>query len=154
MDSCKQIYKYLIKQNNQVVELITRGQSLRGLEKAIFPFVNQHIKSCFSVGEYTGKELILLVSSADIANKLRYQSTRILSDIRKLESFNLLESIKVKVVPKLPGESLPDSHNNKKAINHSQEGSKNLDNLADMMGDPALKASLKRLAGHLKKQDF
>lgn len=150
MDSCKQIYKYLTKQNNQVVDLITRGKTLHSAQNAIFSTINQYVMCRFRVGEYSRKELSIIVQSAENANKLRFQSEKILTAIKNLESFESLEQLKIKVVPEEFTSWNNETHNIKKHTHHSQTGSKNLEILSESISDPALKASLKRLASRLK----
>ena len=151
MDSCKQIYKYLLKQNNQVVALITHGRALHQQQKNLFNIINQHFKCDYRVGHCSQDELIILVASAEIANRIRYKSMQLLLDIKKLESFKLLKNIVIKVSPLEFDETSKNKPNNKKPINTSISGSKNLNQLADSVDDAALKSSLRRLAGHLQK---
>lgn len=146
MDSAKPIYKYLTKQNSQVVELITYGRTLAKIARALKPLINQHINNDFQVCKISGNEVTLLVYSAELANRLRFQSANLLQEIRKLESCKVLNKINIKVGPKIVDEDGKKGSEEKRVLIHSEAGKQHLKSLANNIDDPALKASLQRLA--------
>ncbi len=151
MDSSNQIYKYLLKQNNQVVELITHSLSLHKRKSAIKPIINQYVNCCWQVSEISSKEITIIVPTSEYANRLRFRSAQLLCDIRKLESFKLLTNLNIKVRPTI-FENYEQKKPNKKGLIHdSKGGKKHLLSLAESVDDPALKTSLQNLANHLSK---
>lgn len=149
MDSAKPIYKFLLKQNSQLVALVTQGRALHEAKAKLKPYINQYIKTGWRVGNISPESITLLVDSAESANRLRYQSTILISELRKLAYFRTLAKISIKVAPpvrdtaakprRLPGRLL-----------RSKTGQRHLLSLADTIDDAKLKASLQRLADHLQ----
>lgn len=150
MDSAKPIYKYLLKQNTRVVELITHGETLFKLSELIKPFINQHIGDHWCLGNVSIDKITLLVSSPQYANRLRFHSVKLLSEIRSLEFFKLLKEINIKVHPDGLHRDQEKKPVKKHALQPSKSGQQQLQSLAGTVNDPALKASLKRLAEHLR----
>lgn len=149
MDSAQPIYKYLMKQNSQVVDLITHGRVLYSLRNQIKPLINQYVTVKWQIGEFSKEEITLIVDSAESAHRLRYQAAYLLDDIRRLECFKLLKAIKIKVRPVVAEKTSSKMPQNKYALIYSSTGQQQLKLLADTVEDPALKASLMRLAGHI-----
>ncbi len=146
MDSAKPIYKYLKKQNNQVVDLITHGQTLHKLSKTLKPLINQHIGSGWQLGKCSDKEITLLVNSAELANRLRFQVAKVLQEAKKLKSCDGLNKINIKIGPLMKNEAQEKPPNKKAAPIPSQKGRQYLKSLAETIEDPGLKKSLQRLA--------
>ena len=146
MDSVKPIYKYLQRQNSQVVDLVTNGRTLRRLTTTLKTLINQHIEGDFQICNISDTEITLLVYSAELATRLRYQSTTLLQEISKLESCKLLNKITIKVIPEMAdiGEKKDRLHHTN--LLSSSAGNQQLKALANNIDDPALKAALQRLA--------
>ena len=148
MDSSKQIYKYLLKQNHQFVDLITRTRYFSQLQNELFPYVNQYVKNDWALGLCTENMLTIIVKTAEDANRLRFQTDKILTNISKLESFKLLSNIKIKVAP-AEFETGAVLRQNDKRIS-SKVGKRCTESLAKTVSDSALRESLMRLARHLE----
>ena len=150
MDSAKPIYKYLTQQNSQVVELITQGRALHKLEKLLKPIINQYIGEQWRIGSLSREELTVIVYTAELANRLRFHSVKLLREVRRLESFKILNKINIKVNPIYSDskrENNPELHH---TLTPSKTGYAQLMSLADMVDDQALRESLQRLARHLQ----
>ena len=132
MDSAKPIYKYLKKQNSQVVDLITHGQNLYRLSCALKPIINQCIADNWQLGKFSTQEITLLVNSAELANRLRYQSVNILQEIRKLESCKKLNKINIKVGPLTENKVHEKELDKKSALIPSKIGKQHLKLLAEI----------------------
>ena len=102
------------------------------------------------IGGLSHQELTLIVYTAELANRLRFHSVNLLREVRKLESFKILNKINIKVNPTF----LDSAREIKTEIHHtltsSKTGHEQLMSLADTVDDQALKESLKRLASHLQ----
>ena len=147
MDSAQTIYKYLLKPNSQLVDLITYSQSLNNLDKTLKPLINQYIGGDWQLGKTSSTELTLLVSSAETASRLRYQATNLLQEIKKRhKAFNHLQKLHIKVDPVQDNKAPIKSPGKKSALKSSKTGEKYLELLAETIDDPALSASLQRLA--------
>jgi len=153
MDSAKPIYKYLEKQNSQVVDLITYGQTLHRLRRTLKPVINQYIGNGWQLSKFSADELTLLINSAELANRLRYQSTNLLQEIRTLESCKVLNKINIKVRPDLTDKGEEKEPEGRSVLTPSSAGNQQLKSLADNIDDPALKASLQRLANRVCPED-
>lgn len=142
-----------MKQNSQVVDLITHGRTLYALSVRLKPLINQYITREWQIGGFSREEITLIVDSAESAHRLRYQSANLLDEIRRLECFKLLKVIKIKVRPVAAGKTSPKSPDKKYDLIYSSMGQQQLKTLADTVQDPALKASLMRLADHIYVPD-
>ncbi|MDH5446348.1 MAG: hypothetical protein OEY52_12405 [Gammaproteobacteria bacterium] len=149
MDSSQQIYKYLLKQNHQVVELITHSLSLHTAQRQLNPYINQYVKGYWDIGSCSQKELTILVSTPENAAKLRFQTNKILTEIRKLDSFKLLSYINIKVIPK-EKTAITDSNLKIKKLKKPVNATDVLNQLSDSIEDLELKMALRRLANNLK----
>lgn len=146
MDSAKPIYKYLARQNSRVVDLVTYGRTMNRIKKALKPHINQRIGDEFQVSTISGNEVTLLVYSAELASRLRFQSANLLQQIRTLESCKLLNKINIRVRPKIADGNAKKASKQKSVLIPSRTGKQHLTSLAENIDDPALKASLQRLA--------
>ena len=157
MDSAKPIYKYLTKQNSQVVDLITYGQAIHKINNDIKVIINQHITGEWRLGKFSDDELTLILSSAESAGRLRFKVGNVLQDLRTLESCKLLNKINIKVKPEITAESESEAKANKlnkdTELKPSRSGQQLLKSLADNIDDPGLKASLQRLANRIYLED-
>lgn len=153
MDSAKPIYKYLLKQNSQVVDLITYGRALNKLSREIKPVINQYIGDEWELGKFSEKEVTLLINSAELASRLRFQSANLLSEIRTLEFFKVLNKINIKVRPEIIDKDKVKATENRSVLTPSRTGKQQLKSLAGNIDDPTLKASLQRLANRLYRED-
>lgn len=153
MDSVKPIYKYLQRQNSQVVDLVTYGRTLSRVTKTLKQHINQCVENDFQVCNISGKEITLLVYSAELATRLRYQSANLLQEIRKLESCKLLNKINIKVRPKMADEGGKKDSTQKTVLIPSTAGNRHLTSLANNIDDPTLKAALQRLAGRVSPEN-
>lgn len=149
MDSVKPIYKYLQRQNSQIVDLVTYGQILRRVTKSLKKQLNQGVEGNFQVCNISGQEITLLVYSAELATRLRYQAANLLQEIRKLESCELLNKINIKVRPEMVDQGEMKGSTQKALLIPSTAGKQHLKLLANNIDDPALKAALQRLAGRI-----
>jgi len=149
MDSAKPIYKFLEKQNSQVVDLITQGRHLSNLKKTIKPYLNQHIKGHWQIGKFSNAEITILVESTELASRMRYKSKFLLEEIRKLEFCDALHNIEVKANPDIVGVRTQSKTSKSARLTRSRTGKEQLRLLADNMDDPYLKSSLLRLANRV-----
>lgn len=153
MDSAKPIYKFLLKQNTQIVDLITHGSVLHKLGESIKPYINQYIGEHWQLADVSSETITLVVNSAEHANRLRFCSVKLVSQISSLESFKLLKKINIKVCPTDLVKIQANKPAKKCVLRPSQTGQQQLMSLAETVADPALKASLRRLAKHLQADD-
>lgn len=147
MDSAKPIYKYLHKQNSQLVDVVTHSETINKVEKSIKHLINQHVEIEWRLGKLTKNEIVLMVGSAEAAHRLRYQSVRILQELRTLELCELINKIEIKVRPEIFSQR-DETKTPTKPLTSSQ-GEKYIRVLANTLDDQPLKASLLRLAKHL-----
>ncbi len=116
---------------------VKRLQAL--VETQLEPAAREHCR----VASLRDGVLRLVVSDSHWATRLRYQQKRLIRQLQVYTEFATLTKIYCKVQPPLVKKS-PPLHKMK----HSIVAAQSLEETAEVVSDPALKAALERLARH------
>jgi hypothetical protein len=92
--------------------------------------------------------LLLIVTDGHWATRLRYQQRRLQRQLQALETFATLTKILFKVQPP-SGEKRPPAQ----PFELSDSAADSIQETAEAVSDPRLKAALERLASHRRRSD-
>lgn len=111
------------------------------LERHLEPAASEHCK----VAAWRDGQLLLIVSNGQWATRLRYREKRLLTQLAALAEFNGLQRIIFKVRP-------PDNppQNADRKVSLSPSAARSIQDSAESISDPQLRAALERLARHFK----
>ncbi|MDH5777441.1 MAG: DUF721 domain-containing protein [Gammaproteobacteria bacterium] len=149
MDSVKRIFKHLGDQSSQVEHLITRVMQQKRdncLLESAFP--SNTYKHCHFIRP-SREQLVVLVDSSMSATQIKYAATDIINKINKLNGFEEVSELSVKLAPDLVNERIEKKNSIHEPIQRSDSASKILASLAETVGDEELASSLKKLAKNL-----
>lgn len=133
----------LIRTSSTLRALLEKSRQLERLQ-ALFqsrlePAAREHCR----VASFETGVLRLVVTSSQWATRMRYQQKRLIRDLQTFNEFATLTKIHCKVQPPLVKKSPPV-----RTIRRSKVASSTLQETAEHVCDPALKAALNRLARH------
>jgi len=135
----------LLREAKPLKLLFSQAQRLshlqRLLESQLQPAAREH---CY-VASWREGSLLLVVTDGHWATRLRYQQKRLQRDLQALEEFASLTRILFKVQPPTV-QSKAKGH----SIDLSQSAAQSIQDTADGISDPNLRAALERLARHGK----
>ncbi|SFM21150.1 hypothetical protein SAMN05216217_10238 [Halopseudomonas yangmingensis] len=125
--------KSLVSQARQLQRLQTL------LETRLEPAAREHCR----VASLRDGVLRLVVTDSHWATRLRYQQKRLIRDLQAFTEFGTLNKIQCKVQPPLIRKQPPGP-----VMRHSATAADSLQETAEQISDPQLRAALERLARH------
>jgi hypothetical protein len=133
----------LLRELKPLKNLSTQAQRLAQLQQVLQSQLQPAAREHCQVASWRQGCLLLIVSDAHWATRLRYQQRRLLRQLQTLETFSSLNKILFKVQPKAitkPATGTP--------YTLSDSAADSLQAAADTVNDPRLRAALQRLAEH------
>lgn len=136
----------LLREAKPLKALFSQAQRLSHLqrlfESQLQPAAREH---CY-VASWREGSLLLIVTDGHWATRLRYQQKRLQRDLQALEEFSSLTRILFKVQP-----PTVQSKAGARSIDLSISAGENIQETAEGISDPNLRAALERLAAHAKR---
>jgi hypothetical protein len=138
----------ILEADNQNLQFIlSKVKQISALNKQFQTHIDPNIAQLCQVANLQNGKLIIVAANGSIATQLRFESVNLL---RKFKADPLLESIKqieAKVRPSVDTAAAPEKkRGNVKPL--AKNTAALVNDIADTLDDPRLKAVLKRIAGH------
>lgn len=138
----------LLREVKPLRTLFDRAQSLSRLQILVEAQLQPAARPHCHVATWHNGTLLIIVTDGHWATRLRYQQRRLLTLLQQQEAFAGLTRILFKVQPQGG-----NSSQSRAPLYLSQESAQSIEQTADAVRDPQLKASLQRLARHTRKPE-
>lgn len=135
----------LLSDARALQSLFNEAQRLSGLQQLVEEQLEPVARAHCRVAVWKEGRLLLIVSDGHWATRLRYQEKRLLRQLQSQAAFSGLQRITIKVRPPAAPEQPPRA---KPSL--SAAAAKAIQDSADAISDPQLRAALERLASHAK----
>lgn len=138
----------LLREAKPLKALFGQAQRLSNLQRLVESQLQPAARGHCHVASWNNGCLLLIVTDGHWATRLRYQQRRLQRQLQALEEFATLTKILFKVQPRVgpnrgTGRTLQLSNSAAQSIQETAEG----------IRDPRLRAALERLASHTKKAE-
>lgn len=127
-------------------QTLEHGMSLYRLERGILAMLPDDLASHCRVANLKSNVLTLAVPSSAWANRLRFQQTQLLQQLRGHKRFHHLRTIRVVIIPERHQRARPS-----RPMRLSNESADIITSASASVGDEALSHALKQLARHANK---
>ena len=143
--------KSLLRQNfrsdtakSPLYKLLHRALDQEHKTKVLRSILSRHMAPQFEVASVRGNKLTIHAKNASWATRLRFDTPRLLNQLRELQEFSQIQEIRIRSVSSLEASPTEQSVSKKMAMPISEP----LDELADRTERGALKRALRNLARH------
>lgn len=133
----------LLREAKPLKALFGEARRLDHLQRLVYSQIQPAAREHCHVASWREGSLLLIVTDGHWATRLRYQQRRLLRQLQALEEFSGLTRILFKVQP--PD---PPRHQVGPAPKLSSRSADNIQQTAQGITDPKLRAALERLASH------
>lgn len=152
--SSKQITHYLEANDRDLQFILSKVNQLQKLNQKIASYLNPALaKHCY-VAQIREKKLILIVSNGSYATQLRFETADLLVKFKQDETLKHIQELECKVNPGFI-QSMQEAPQNvcKQMPFISKETANIMNEMADTISDPELKAIMKKIAKHTKDEN-
>ena len=136
----------VLSETKPLKALLDKSQQISHLQRLVETQLQPAAREHCHVASWQNGCLLLIVTDGHWATRLRYQQRRLEAQLLRLEEFSTLTKILFKVQPRFDKQ-----RQSKDPIYLSDQSAQSLQETADSITDPKLKASLERLAKHTRK---
>jgi hypothetical protein len=144
------LYKLLQGEKNQLADLVTTTRHLRRLERALASVLDQPLIDHCRLARCDAEQLIIQVDSPVWASRLRYYVPTLLTELKQnIPSLQGLKTIKIHVAPAPPAPAVKPPP--QRALSETAAGY--INDVAESVADPALRAALQRLGRPRRTKD-
>jgi hypothetical protein len=133
----------LLRTHSTLKGLFEKTRHIERLQALVDTQLEAAAREHCRVASFEGGVLRMVVTGSHWATRLRYQQKRLVRQLQAYDQFATLTKIHCKVQPPLVKKS-PPVH----TVRRSKVASEFLQDTADQVSDPALKAALSKLARH------
>ncbi len=138
-----QTLRSLLQHTPALQELLRGADQLSALQTQLEQHLQPAARAHCRVAALQEGCLMLLVTDANWATRLRYQHNRLLKELQTVPAFQTLKTIQIKVRPQ-DEVVVPE----RERLTLSNQASRTLQETAANVSNPALRAALERLARH------
>ena len=135
----------LLREAKPLKALFSQAQRLAHLQRLLESQLQPAAREHCHVAAWREGNLLLVITDGHWATRLRYQQKRLQRDLLMLEAFAGLTRIQFKVQPEVAPRPA-----NTRAFDLSSRSAENIQETAQGITDPKLRAALERLAAHGK----
>jgi hypothetical protein len=150
----KKIDDYLQSPNNDLRSLYAKIKVLEDLNQRVTTYLDKNIAEYCQVANLLGNKLVILAANGSIATQLRFQVSDLLRKFKQDPKLRHILKIESKVHPGFsrhtPLQSIPSTA--KKMPLLSAGSAEIMNEFAETLEDPKLKAVMKRIAAHTEKK--
>ncbi|MEH6484983.1 MULTISPECIES: DUF721 domain-containing protein [Pseudomonas] len=134
----------LLREVKPLKALFHQAQKLDQLQQLVESQLQPAAREHCHIASWRDGCLLLIVTDGHWATRLRYQQRRLLKQLQALEAFATLTKIHFKVQPPTAERRVPG-----RTFCLSASAAENIQQTADSISDPKLRAALERLAKHV-----
>lgn len=147
--STKRLNEIINKENTLLAKLFHKADVLQQLDTDITSLLPPTFAGKAKVANISRREVIIHITTAALLTRLRLQQRQVMQKINQRFSWAQIEKVTIKVRPeKIQKEVLA-----RPKPNRSEQIALEVEQAANHCSDTSLKASLKRLATHIRTPD-
>ena len=144
--STKRLNEIISKENTLLAKLWHKADILKQLDTEIASLLPPAMASKIKVANISRSEIIIHITSATLLTRLRLQQRQVIQKINQMYSWARIEKITIKVRPKKHSPIQAEAER----PHRSERIAKEIDLAAEQCSDENLKASLTKLAFHVR----
>lgn len=150
--SSKNALSFLQTGNQDLHALLAKVKRLNELNTALTPYLDRNIRDYCQVANIVGQQLILIAANGSIATQVRFQSADLLQKFKQDPILNTIQSIHCKVRPSTTQPTASTSSQSKKLPPLSLDTANLIQDIAQSIEDPAVRAALEKIAKNTEKK--
>ena len=137
----------ILKDHQDLKFILSKANLLATIQKELNTILDRQLINYCQVANINQKKLTILVDNASVATVLRYQRVELLNAFKNIEVLQTINDLIIRVRP-APTKKIPPKPAIKQLSEHSAQI---LQENAQRIENPQLKAALLRIAKHVRK---
>ncbi len=144
----KKISHYLDSSDRDLQYIFKKAAHLKELNARITPLLPANIRPYCQIANINQDTLILLCANASVATQLRFSSPELIKQFNQLSTLSMIKKIEYLVRPVT---TPPDMTPQENMDLLSKETAQTIQEIADALSDPDLKAVMEKIATRVKE---